>query len=121
MADIGKRIKERREAIGMTQEELASKLGYKSKSSIAKIETGTNDIVQSKVSEFADVLNTSISYLMGWEKEDLKADFLFKTYTDPEIEILIEQYSRLDSESKNYLKKYMELLLLNSDKKKEND
>lgn len=29
MAEIGKRIREKREAIGMTQEELASKLGYK--------------------------------------------------------------------------------------------
>ncbi len=68
MADIGKKIREKREAIGMTQEELASKLGYKNKSSIAKIETGTNDIVQSKVVEFAKVLNTSVSYLMGWDE-----------------------------------------------------
>lgn len=67
MADIGKRIKEKRESLGMTQEELASKLGYKNKSSIAKIETGTNDIVQSKVVEFANILDTSVAYLMGWE------------------------------------------------------
>lgn len=68
MAGIGKRIKEKRESIGMTQEELASKLGYRNKSSIAKIETGANDIVQSKVIEFANVLNTTVSYLMGWEE-----------------------------------------------------
>ena len=68
MAEIGKRIKEKRESIGMTQEELASKLGYRNKSSIAKIETGANDIVQSKVVEFANVLNTTVSYLMGWEE-----------------------------------------------------
>lgn len=67
MADIGKRIKEKRESLGMTQEELAAKLGYKNKSSIAKIETGTNDIVQSKVVEFANILDTSVAYLMGWE------------------------------------------------------
>lgn len=67
MADIGKRIKEKRESLGMTQEELAQRLGYKNKSSIAKIETGTNDIVQSKVVEFADVLNTTVAYLMGWD------------------------------------------------------
>lgn len=70
MADIGKRIKEKRESIGMTQEELADKLGYKNKSSIAKIETGTNDIVQSKVLEFAKVLNTSVAYLMGWNNNE---------------------------------------------------
>ena len=69
MADIGKRIREKREALGMTQEELAAKLGYKNKSSIAKIETGTNDIVQSKVVEFATVLNTTVAYLMGWDNE----------------------------------------------------
>lgn len=67
MAEIGKRIREKREALGMTQEELAAKLGYKNKSSIAKIETGANDIVQSKVIEFANVLHTTVSYLMGWD------------------------------------------------------
>lgn len=67
MTDIGKRIREKRESIGMTQEELASKLGYKNKSSIAKIEIGANDIVQSKVVEFAKVLNTTVAYLMGWD------------------------------------------------------
>lgn len=69
MAEIGKRIKEKREDIGMTQEELASKLGYKNKSTIAKIETGANDIVQSKVVEFASALNTTVAYLMGWSND----------------------------------------------------
>lgn len=67
MADIGKRIREKRESIGMTQEELAAKLGYKNKSSIAKIEIGANDIVQSKVVEFATALDTTVAYLMGWD------------------------------------------------------
>lgn len=49
----------------MTQEELADKLHYKSKTTIAKIENGTNDIVQSKVVEFAKALRTSPAYLMG--------------------------------------------------------
>ena len=69
MAEIGRRIRARREELGITQEELATKLGYKNKSSIAKIETGTNDIVQSKVVEFARVLDTSVAYLMGWEEK----------------------------------------------------
>ncbi len=72
MAEIGKKIKEKRKAIGMTQEELAAKLGYKNKSSIAKIETGTNDIVQSKVVAFAKVLDTTVAYLMGWDNSPAK-------------------------------------------------
>ena len=66
MADIGRRIKERREELKMTQQELADRLGYRNKSSIAKIETGTNDIVKSKVVEFAKVLDTTVADLMGW-------------------------------------------------------
>lgn len=70
MADIGKKIRLQREFLGLTQEELAKKLGYKSKTTIAKIENGTNDIVQSKVIEFAKALNTTPAYLMGWEDDN---------------------------------------------------
>ena len=70
MPEIGKRIRSRREQLGMTQEELASRLGYKSKTTIAKIENGTNDLVQSKVTEFAKVLDTTPAYLMGWTQLD---------------------------------------------------
>jgi len=70
MAEIGKRIRTRREAMGITQEELAKKLGYKSKTTIAKIEIGVNDIAQSKVVEFAAALGTTPAYLMGWEETE---------------------------------------------------
>lgn len=70
MTDIGRRIKIKRDALGMSQEELAKRLGYKNKSSIAKIETGINDITQSKVVEFAEVLKTSVAFLMGWDEPE---------------------------------------------------
>lgn len=73
MAEIGKRIKLKREALGLTQEDLAKKLGYKSKTTIAKIESGTNDIVQSKVKDFAVALETTIAYLMGWDDDTLSS------------------------------------------------
>lgn len=66
---IGSRIREFRERLGLTQEELASMLGYKSKSSINKIETGINDITQSKVVAFAKALETTPAALMGWEDD----------------------------------------------------
>lgn len=69
---IGKKIKEKRILLGLTQEELANKLGYKSKSTINKIELGINDIPQSKVSEFARALNTTPVFLMGLEREKPK-------------------------------------------------
>ena len=35
---------------------------------IAKIEKGVNDVVQSNIAKFAEVLNTTVAYLMGWEE-----------------------------------------------------
>lgn len=65
MSDIYSRIRQRREELGLSQEALAQKMGYKSKSSINKIELGKNDISQSKVAAFAVALNTTTAYLMG--------------------------------------------------------
>lgn len=71
--NIGKRIMERRQQLGLTQEELAFRMGYKTKSAINKIELGVNDVSQSKVVKFAEALNTTIAYLMGWSEEEKKA------------------------------------------------
>ena len=56
MSSIGDRIKTRRIEIGMTQEELAKMLGYKSRASINKIELGLTDVAQSKIPAFAIAL-----------------------------------------------------------------
>lgn len=75
---IGERIARRRKDLGLTQDELAKKMGYKSKAAISKIETNVNDITQSTVVKFAEVLDTSVAYLMGWEEEQPKVphDFI---------------------------------------------
>ena len=70
--EIGKRIMERRQQLGLTQEDLAFRMGYKTKSAINKIELGINDVSQSKVVKFADALQTSVAYLVGWEEEKQK-------------------------------------------------
>lgn len=60
-------IRRRREELGISQEELANMLGYKSRSSINKIEKGINDIPQSKIVEFAKALRITPEELMGWK------------------------------------------------------
>ncbi|GFI62074.1 LexA repressor [Clostridiales bacterium] len=64
---IGKRIRLRREELNMSQEELATLMKYKSRSSINKIELGKTDVSQSKISEFARALKTTPANLMGWQ------------------------------------------------------
>lgn len=67
---IGNRIRKRREYLGMSQDELAKRCGYKSRSTINKIEKEVNDITQSKIVAFANALDTSIDYLMGIDKNN---------------------------------------------------
>jgi repressor LexA len=63
---IGERIKNARIKKGLTQEELAGLLGYKSKSSVAHIENG-RDIPRAMVVKLAQVLDTTPAHLMGWD------------------------------------------------------
>jgi transcriptional regulator with XRE-family HTH domain len=63
-----------RKRLGWTQEELATRMGYKSKSTINKIELGINDIPQSKIVQFADVLGTTPAHLMGWSENNIKEE-----------------------------------------------
>ena len=70
MSTIGNNISRIRRGLGLTQEDLAKKMGYKSKSTINKIELGINDIPQSKIVQFAQVLGTTPAELMGWNEED---------------------------------------------------
>ena len=70
MPTIGSRIRSRREELGLSQEELGNKLGYKSRSSINKIELDQRNLTQSKIKAIADALNTTPAYIMGWESED---------------------------------------------------
>lgn len=60
------RIRKLREQQGLSQDELAIRTGYTSRSSIAKIEAGKVDISLSKVELFAEALNTTPSYLLGF-------------------------------------------------------
>lgn len=90
MLQLYKNIKERRLKLGLTQSELAKRMGYSDKSMIAKIEKGQVDLPQSKIVSFASALNTSPSDLMGWEEESSS-----NYYLDPEAaEMAQELYER---------------------------
>ncbi len=68
--EIGDRIKSRREELGMSQDELAKKVGYKSRSSINKIEADGRGLPQRKIIAFAKALETTPADLMGWEQNE---------------------------------------------------
>ncbi len=64
---VGANIKKRRYEMRMSQQELADALGYKTRSTIAKIESGENDVSHKKLQKFAMVLDTTVEELvMGY-------------------------------------------------------
>ncbi len=64
---LGEKIKNARRKKGYSQTYLAEMLGYKSRSSINKIECGERDVPKNIIEKLADILDVTPSYLMGWE------------------------------------------------------
>ena len=63
---IGERIRQRRIELGMTQDELAKAIGYRSRSSVNKIEL-SRELPLQKVELVAKALQCSPTQLMGWD------------------------------------------------------
>ena len=88
---IGERIKARRIQMGLSQRDLAEKMGYKNHSVIARIEAGTVDLPQSRLDQFAQVLGVSHALLLGLVSEetsrqnDRLAEIIVKMRKDPEF------------------------------------
>lgn len=77
------RIRKLREEKGMSQQELAERVGFKTASAVNKIELGLRNISQSKVSAFAKALNTTTSYLIDGEGESSRSfNFVSPNITD---------------------------------------
>lgn len=107
---IGERIKQRRTELNMSQDELAKKVGYKSRSSIQKIECARS-LPLPKVEKMALALDISPSVLMGWEEMEKAAQEIarqIKPVTDF-LETHEINYNRIfDELSKRYGKKEVE-------------
>ena len=96
MAKIGSRILALRKQAGLTQQELAVKVGYKTKSAINKIELGINDISQPKIVAFANALGVTPAYLMGWDKTTKEENELLNLINQLNEEEVVELSNFVD-------------------------
>jgi transcriptional regulator with XRE-family HTH domain len=103
----------------MSQEELAKRLGYKSRSTIAKIESGENDITQSKIVAFAKALGVKPGYLMGWE--DAPAPASPSLSLTQQEETHIKKYRQLDADGKEEIDDLIDVKLAKLQRKAEED
>lgn len=93
---LAERIITAREKCGITQVELAEKLNT-TRQNIWKYEHGViTNLPLSRISELAQALNVSESYLMGWEEEKENAP----TQRDKSIETIMALFRKLDNDQK---------------------
>lgn len=64
LKELGSRIRLKRVSLGLSQEDVANSLGYKDRSTIARIENGETDLSQTKIMRIAEVLQTTTLYLV---------------------------------------------------------
>lgn len=100
METVGERIKKRREDLGLSQMQLAIKMGYNNRSAISRAETSGDDIGANRVKKFAEALNCTPAYLMGWKEVDFVAE-------DEDLEFVVEAYRHSDDTTKEMVKRLL--------------
>ena len=110
MSTIGERIRIRREELGLSQEELASRLGYKSRSSINKIELNQRNLTQSKIKAIADVLKTTPEHIMGWDENPNKKETPVSQETHERTMYALDLLSKLSPEKREEALRYLDYL-----------
>lgn len=112
---IYERIRRLRLTKGMTQSELAAKVGYSGKDMVSRVEAGKVDITRSRLMQFADALDVSPLFLFNGSEsaEDIGKELPPISETDK----LIEKYNMLDAEDKARIRERIDMLL-ESDKYK---
>lgn len=111
---VGEKIKLRRLELGWSLRELAKRMGYANQSTVARIEKGEIDIPQSKVVKFAEVMNTTVAFLMDWEQvqknNDAATDIVVRLRTDKEFYSIIEELHQLSPEQLASIKPILAVL-----------
>lgn len=70
---VGKRVRHRRWLVGMTQQQLAEKVGIKFQQ-IQKYETGANRVSASRLWDIADALDVQVSFFFDGLEVDKNTD-----------------------------------------------
>ncbi|OCX62305.1 transcriptional regulator [Thioclava sp. SK-1] len=91
-AHVGKRIRHRRWMIGMTQQQLADKVGIKFQQ-IQKYETGMNRVSASRLWDIADALEVQVSFFFeGLDTPEGEAHSNSDILADKEALSLVRSY-----------------------------
>ena len=111
--ELADRVRCRREALGLTQDDLAKRMGYKSRVSINKIENG-RPVSQKIIARLAEALDVSIPYLMGWDEkpaEDLQdmGALAAQLILEPDAMEVMRKYMAMEETDRQAVRDFMAL------------
>lgn len=106
--DLADKVRKRRIELSLSQDELARRMGYSSRSSINKIEKG-RPCSQKVIARLANVLDVSISYLMGWDEEIQSnpvgmAEKHVEMILDEDISEIFDYFQKMDKRKRQIVK-----------------
>ena len=111
---FGQRFKYLRQRAGLTQKEVAARLGYNTHTTIFKIETGRQEIPITMVPAVCKALSCSPFELLGLRPE---GDILIAV--DPQTETLMERINRLPATQRHQLEATVDILIKGMEKKED--
>lgn len=106
LLSFGQRFKYLRHRAGLTQKEVASRLGFSTHVSIFKIENGKQEIPITMVPDVCKALSCTPFELLGLKPE---GDMLVQI--DPETETLIERVNKLPAGQRHQLEATIDILI----------
>jgi len=101
---IGKKIQKAREEAGLSQEELASRLGY-TQAAFSNYELGKRRLYLANIEQIARELNKPLSYFL--EESHLKAHEIQKEIKDEIQAEIIQLLSEIPAEEKKNILEYI--------------
>lgn len=102
--DIGKKIQKAREEAGLSQEELASRLGY-TQAALSNYELGKRRLYLANIEQIARELNKPLSYFL--EESPVPANANQGEPLDETISEIIKLLTQLPPEEREYLLEYV--------------
>ena len=97
------RIKTERIKLGLSQSELAQKVGYHGKSAISKVERGERDISESMLMKYAQALNVSPQYLLLGEEASISQQTPAIAEDDGRVGEFIDLFTKLSQEQQSLI------------------
>jgi len=97
--EIGQRIRRARELEGLTQPELAKKIGYESATAISLIESGERSVQISMLGKIAEILHQDVQFLLTGS-----------TPKRAEIKVALRADKSLDKSDVQQIENYIEFL-----------